>query len=69
MTVIYVTLVGAPAGKRMSEEQENCILDLFERAIVEFPAEAQQLAKQWLAKRQTAVALVQEIETVLATLI
>jgi hypothetical protein len=53
----------------MSEEQENCILDLFERAIVEFPAEVQQLAKQWLAKRQTAVALVQEIETVLATLI
>jgi len=53
----------------MSEEQEKCILGLFERAIVEFPAEVQQIAKQWLAKRQTALALVQEIETVLATII
>ena len=69
MTVIYITLVGARARKRMSEEQENRILDLFERAIVEFPAEVQQLAKQWLAKRETALALVQEIETVLADLI
>ena len=53
----------------MSEEQENRIMDLFERAIVASPAEVQQLAKQWLAKRQTALALVQEIETVLASLI
>jgi hypothetical protein len=50
----------------MSEEEENCILDLFERAIAEFPTELQERAKQWLVKRRTAWELVHEIETTLA---
>ncbi len=47
-------------------EQENRVSDLFKSAIGEFPVELQELAKKWLLKRQKALELVEEIETVLS---